>query len=171
MPTYQEMMEMFGYKSKNSVYKLVQRLVSQGAVDQDSQGRLIPKKGFNQIKLLGQIEAGFPVNAEEEIIDTMSLDEFLIKDREASYLLEVDGESMKDAGIMPGDLVLVEKTDQAKNGDIVIAEVDNEWTIKYLKKNNGSFYLEPANDNFKPIYPENKLKITAVVRAVIRKCR
>jgi SOS-response transcriptional repressor LexA len=68
-------------------------------------------------------------------------------------------------------LVLVEKTDQADFGRIVIAEVDGEWTMKYLQKKNGKICLMPANKKFKPIYPDNELKIAAVVKGVIRKCR
>ena len=83
--------------------------------------------------LLGIVEAGFP-SAEEELIDTMSLDEYLIENKEASYILRVKGDSMIDAGIREGDLVIVERTNAPRVGDIVIAEVDGEWTMKYLRK-------------------------------------
>jgi repressor LexA len=118
---------------------------------------------------LGNIEAGFPSAAEEELTDTMSLDEYLIENKEATYILRVKGDSMVDAGIHEGDMVIVERKNNFKNGDIVIAEIDNEWTIKYLRKNGGVTYLEPANKKYKPIYPKEELKIAAVVKAVIRK--
>ena len=76
---------------------------------------------------------------------------------------------MKDAGIFEGDMVIVERDAQAKIGDIVIAEVDGEYTIKYLREKAGKLYLDPANKDFKPIYPENELSVIAVVRSVIRK--
>ncbi len=171
MPSYREMMDLFNYNSKNSVYKLVKKLVNQNFVSQDSQGRLLPNKLYGQTPILGLVEAGFPTDAQEDFVDTVSLDEFLIDNKESSYLLEVKGESMKDAGILPGDLVLVEKTDQADFGRIVIAEVDGEWTMKYLQKKNGKICLIPANKKFKPIYPANELKIAAIVKGVIRKCR
>ncbi len=171
MPSYREMMNLFNYNSKNSVYKLVKKLVSQNFVGQDSQGRLLPKQLYGQTPILGLVEAGFPTDAQEDFIDTVSLDEFLIDNKESTYLLEVKGESMKDAGILPGDLVLVEKTNQADFGRIVIAEVDGEWTMKYLQKKRGRACLVPANKNFKPIFPDQELKIAAIVKGVIRKCR
>lgn len=171
MPSYREMMGLFNYNSKNSVYKLVKKLVSQNFINQDKQGRLIPNQLYRRTPLLGLVEAGFPTDAQEDFVDTVSLDEFLIDNKESTYLLEVKGESMKDAGILPGDLVLVEKTDQADFGRIVIAEVDGEWTMKYLEKKNGRPCLVPANKKFKPIFPEDNLKIAAIVKGVIRKCR
>ena len=118
---------------------------------------------------MSKIKAGFPSPAEEELADTMSLDEYLIKNKEATYMLKVSGESMKDAGIMPGDMVLVDRSLTPADGNIVIAEVDHQWTIKYLRKRGKSVYLEPANSKFPIIHPKEELKIAAVVKAVIRK--
>lgn len=171
MPTYREMMDLFNYNSKNSVYKLVKKLVSQNFVSQDDQGRLLPNQLYGQTPILGLVEAGFPTDAQQDFVDTVSLDEFLIDNKESTYLLEVKGESMKDAGILPGDLVLVEKTNHADFGRIVIAEVDGEWTMKYLEKKNGKICLMPANKKFNPIYPDQDLKIAAIVKGVIRKCK
>lgn len=84
-------------------------------------------------------------------------------------MLTVDGNSMIDAHIEDGDMVLVEKTDKAKDGDIVIADVDGEFTMKYFRKDGNKVWLEPANKDFKNIYPEQYLRINAVVKAVIRK--
>ncbi len=171
MPSYSEMMDLFDYSSKNSVHKLVKKLVKTNFFEQDSQGRLIPESLQKEVKLLGQIEAGFPSPAEEELLDTIDLDNFLVDKREATFLLKVEGDSMQDAGILQGDLVVVERTNKIKSGDIVIAQVDNEWTIKYYRQKSGKKYLEPANKKYKCIYPENELKIEAVVKAVIRKVK
>jgi repressor LexA len=76
---------------------------------------------------------------------------------------------MIEAGICEGDLVIAERTQNAREGDIVIAEVDGGWTMKYLRKKNGKPYLEPANKNFKNIYPTEELRIAAVVKGVVRK--
>ena len=103
-------------------------------VTKDPQGKLIPRALNGEVPLLGIVEAGFPSPAEEELIDTMSLDEYLIENKEASYILRVKGDSMIDAGIREGDLVIVERTNAPRVGDIVIAEVDGEWTMKYLRK-------------------------------------
>ncbi|MDP2651007.1 MAG: translesion error-prone DNA polymerase V autoproteolytic subunit [bacterium] len=126
-------------------------------------------KNMQEISILGLIEAGFPAPATEEVLDTMSLDEFLIEDKEASYLLKVKGDSMIEAGIMPGDFVIVEKGRQARVGDIVVALIDEEFTLKYLRIKNRKYYLESANKKYKDIIPKNELKIIAVVKAVVRK--
>jgi len=75
---------------------------------------------------------------------------------------------MKGEGIKGGDLVLVEKTNNIAPGDIVVASVDGEWTVKFLRKNKGVVYLEAANPAYPPIYPDQELHITLVVKAVIR---
>lgn len=169
MPSYAEIMKLLGFKSKNAVYKLVNKLVGEGMLDKDSSGRLVPNKLFGEIPVLGLVEAGFPTAAEEELVDTMSIDDYLIERKEATYMLEVKGDSMIDAGIQEGDLVIVERGREPKIGNIVIAEVDGGWTMKYYRKTDGKVWLEPANKNFGPIYPENDLKIAAVVKGVIRK--
>jgi repressor LexA len=76
---------------------------------------------------------------------------------------------MIEAGILPGDLLLVERGVDPRDGDIVIAQVDREWTIKYFRRRGRAVFLEAANKDFKPIHPQEELKIAAVVRAVIRK--
>lgn len=162
-------MALLGFKSKNAVYKLVQKLIDEGAVEKDSSGKLVPKKLLGEVPLLGLVKAGFPAAAEEEMLDSMNIDEFLIKRKDATYLLQVDGDSMIDAHIAPGDLVVAERTNVARDGDIVIAEVDGEWTMKYFKQKLGRVWLEPANKKYKPIYPTEELRIAAVVKGVVRK--
>ncbi len=76
---------------------------------------------------------------------------------------------MNGEGIMEGDLVIIERGRTPKIGDVVIAEVDGEWTMKYFRKTGSKVWLEPANKNYKRIYPEHSLNINAVVKAVIRK--
>ncbi len=169
MPGYKEMMALLGFKSKNAVYKLINKLVEAGVVEKDRSGKILPKQLVGEVPVLGLVEAGFPSPAEEELSDTMSLDEYMIKNKESTYILEVKGDSMIEEGIKEGDLVIVERRTEAKEGEIVIAEVDGGWTMKYLRKKNGKTYLEPANKKYKPIYPEYDLKIAAVVKGVIRK--
>lgn len=169
MPSYAEIMALVGFKSKNAVYKLVNKLIGEGVLEKDSSGRLIPNKLIGEVPMLGLVEAGFPTVAEETVLDTLSIDEYLINDKDKTYLLEVKGDSMIDAGIQEGDLVVAERTSNPREGDIVIAEVDGGWTMKYLRKKGGQVYLEPANKNYKPIYPEYDIKIAAKVTGVVRK--
>lgn len=169
MPSYSEIMKLAGFKSKNAAYKLVKKMVALKIVEKDRSGRIIPKHIFGETKILGTVEAGFPSPAEEELVDTITLDEYLIKNKEATYMLKVSGESMLDAGINPGDIVLVERNKPPKNGDIVIAEVDGSWTMKYFRKSGSRVILVPGNKKFKTIIPKDELKIAAVVTAVVRK--
>ncbi len=169
MPTYSEMMKLFSFKSKNAVFKIVDKLVEAGIVAKDHLGRLIPSDSFGEIPKLGFVTAGFPASVEEELVDTINLDDMLIKRKSLTYMLEVDGDSMIDAHIADGDMVLVEKTNQAKDGDIVIANVDGEFTMKYFRKKGEKAWLEPANKNYKPIYPTQSLEVIAILKAVVRK--
>src|SRR3989344_4937778 len=173
MPTYSEMLKLFGFKSKNAVFRIVEKLVEAGIVAKDHLGRLIPTKIFakmtSDVPMLGLVTAGFPATVEEELADTVNLDDLLVKNKALTYLLEVDGDSMIDAHIEKGDLVIVERANQAKDGQIVIAEVDGEFTMKYFRQEGNKIWLEPANKNYQPIYPEHSLNINAVLKAVIRK--
>ena len=124
---------------------------------------------FPGIKLLGVIEAGWPSPAEEELLDTMSFDDFLAPNKDASYILRVNGDSMTGAGIHPGDMVLVERSSSPRDGEIVVAEVDGEWTLKYFRTRGAEVWLEAANSAYQAITPQRQLTIVAVVRAVVRK--
>lgn len=169
MPGYKEIMATTGLASKNSVYKLINRLVDEGVLKKDKEGKLSPGRALSGIPLLGLVEAGFPSPAEEELLDVMDFDEYLTPNKESSYILKVKGESMIEAGINPGDLVIVERRATYKPGQIVIASVDGEYTMKYLRKSGEKYYLDPANSAYKPIYPKGPLSIEAVVTGVVRK--
>lgn len=169
MPSYGEIMALCGFRSKNTAYWLVKKMIAAGVVEKDPTGRIVPKQLWGPIAVVGTVEAGWPSPAEEELIDTMSLDEYLIRNKEASFIMKVKGDSMKEAGIFPGDMVIVERGRDPKDGDIVIAEVDREWTMKYFRKRGGKIYLDPANQAYSKIIPKEELKIAAVVRAVVRR--
>ncbi len=169
MPSYSEIGDLTGLRSKNAVFKFVGKLESLHIVEKDKKGRLIPLALANPVRVLGTVEAGFPSPAEEELVDTLSLDDLLIQNRAATFLLKVSGDSMSGAGILPGDMVIVDKGQPPKSGDIVIAQVDGEWTMKYLRKRGDSVTLVPANPKYQPIKPKNELKVAGVVTAVVRK--
>ncbi len=173
MPSYAEICLVCGIKSKNTSHTLVKKLESLGYLGRDQSGKILPRHGAHTesgIKILGLVEAGFPTPSEESLHENISLDDWIIEKREASFMLKVKGDSMKDAGILDGDMVIVERTTNPKVGQIVVAEIDGAYTMKYLRKDNGGrLYLEAANTRFKPIYPKENLQINAVVKAVIRK--
>lgn len=171
MPTYEEMKGLFGVASKNTVAYRVNKLLEGGFLIKDGNKLLLAETG--SVMRLGTVQAGFPTAADEDVAtELMSLDDFLVERKSTTYMLEVVGESMKDAGILEGDLVLVERGRTPRRGDIVLALVDHEYTLKYLDTEKGRPILVPANKAFKKIYPDpNTLKIEAVLKAVIRKYR
>ncbi|MCL6465817.1 MAG: transcriptional repressor LexA [candidate division WOR-3 bacterium] len=171
MPSYSEIARLLGLRSKNAVFRLVEKLRRLNIIDKDTSGRLIPKNLAARIKLLGTVEAGFPSPAEEELLDRVSLDRWLVTNSAATFLLRVTGDSMSGAGILPGDAVLVDRSLTPKNGDIVIAEVDGAWTMKFFHKEGGKIVLLAANPKYPPIKPRRELKLGGVVTAVIRKYR
>jgi repressor LexA len=169
MPSYQEILTLVGFKSKNAVAKLVQKLVDEGVVTKDARGRLAPASAMSELPLLGLVQAGGPTAVDPDTLETMSLDGYLIHNRAQTFLLEVKGDSMIDAHIEEGDVVVAERTMQARDGDIVVAEVDGEWTLKYYRRLDDKVWLMPGNKKYKPIYPKHSLRIAAVVRGIVRK--
>lgn len=169
MPSYSELADLYSFKSKNAAYGLASYFINAGILEKDSRGFLIPGPQFQGVQILGAVQAGFPTFASEDKSEHLSLDEWLVNDHDATYLLKVSGDSMIDAGILEGDYVVAERTQNYAIGDIVIADIQNEWTMKYLRKKNGIYYLEAANENYPDIHPEGELKIHAVIRSVVRK--
>jgi repressor LexA len=170
LPTYREMLDLFGYRSTNAVAGLVRKLIALGYILQDNEGHMAPTRKLAGVaKLLGTVQAGFPSPAEEELVDVLSLDEYLIRRPESTYMLTVSGDSMIEAGIHPGDILLVEKGGTPRNGQIVVAQVDGEWTLKYYMKDRAGVRLDPANRKYQFIRPRQSLVIGGVVRAVIRR--
>src|SRR3989338_1150167 len=168
MPSIAEVCKLFNYASKGAAHYFIKKLIDEGYTDKDRSGRLIATSKLT-LPLLGFVQAGFPSPAEEELIDTLSLDDYLIRNPDQSFLLKVTGDSMKEAAIDPGDLVIIEKGRTPKNGDIVLAQIDREWTLKYFFKEGKKVFLRAANKKYKDIYPNEELTIGGVVKAVIRR--
>lgn len=168
--SYSKLEEILGYRSKGAVHRIVPYLLKKEILRKEKSGKLYPTALVQYgIKILGVVEAGFPSPAEEELLDTLSLDEFLIKKPNATYIVKVQGDSMIDEGIKQGDLVLVERGRQPQPGDVVIAQVDGHWTMKYFEKKNGKVLLRAANKKYPLIEPKNELLIGGVVIANVRK--
>jgi repressor LexA len=168
MPSYREIAQVYGFKSKNAAFTMVQKFIDKGMVIKDTDGKLIPRK-IDPLRVLGSIQAGFPGAGEEVLHETMSLDDWVIQDPNASYILQVEGDSMVDAGIHKGDYVIAEMTKDFKPGMIVVAEIDGEWTLKYLRRKGGNNYLQAANDDYPDLFPEEELILHAKVIGVVRK--
>jgi len=168
MPTYAEMMKLFDFKSKNAVYRVVTKMIAAGIVTKDKLGKLIPTDSFSDMPMVGFVTAGLPAPVDVQQA-TINVEDYLVPKKSSSYLFEVQGDSMIEAHIADGDMVIAERTNTAKDGDIVIAQIDGEFTMKYLRSIGGKLWLEPANKKYKPIYPEYELSIVAIVRGVMRK--
>jgi SOS regulatory protein LexA len=169
MPTYAEMLELFGVRSKSVVHFWIQKLLVAGLLAKDDKGFLKPTRSAFALPFVGEVAAGFPSPAEEELRDIISLDEYLITRPATSFILTVSGDSMSGAGIREGDLVIVDRGREPKDGDIIIAEVDNAWTMKYFRKRGKAVVLEAANPKYPPIRPRTELRVGGVVTAVVRK--
>jgi SOS regulatory protein LexA len=169
MPSFAEMVDLLGVGSKSVVNFWINKLVDAGILEKDDKGHLIFTKRSFAIPLVGSVQAGFPSPEEESLCDIISMDEYLVAKPEASFLLQVSGDSMIGEGIRAGDLVIVERGREPKSGDIVIAEVDGEWTMKYFKRQGKQVVLEAANPQYPAIRPKTELRLGGVVTAVIRK--
>ena len=169
LPTYNELANVFGISSKGSVHSYVEKFIEDGLMRKSDGGTLIPTTKLYGIRVLGTVQAGFPTMAEEEVVDFVSLNDLLIHEPSATYLLTVNGDSMKDAGIVKGDLVIVNRNTQAKPGSVVVAEVDHEWTLKYFMNKGSKIFLRAANPKYPDIYPRQQLRVGGVVTGVVRK--
>lgn len=167
LPTYSEMKRLFGYASPHAVAYVVHKWVKEGII-QMADRKLAPGDQFFSLPLLGVIKAGSPTTDPEYESQSVSLDDYLIGNPGYSYLLRVSGDSMINEGIRSGDLVILDKKKEPKSGDVIAALVDNEWTLKYYKNDNGRVYLEAANPNYQPIFPKESLVSGGVVVKVIR---
>lgn len=131
----------------------------------------IPKHSELQIPMfLAKVPAGFPSPADEYLGDLLDLNEYMIKRKASTYFVNVEGDSMIGAGIFDGDIVIVDRSIKPKHGHIVIAVINNEFTIKRLSTL-GGISLIPENDDYKPIElkGENELLIWGIVTGMVRK--
>jgi len=122
----------------------------------------------SEVPIVGSVTAGFPSPEEEALRDIISIDQYLCMRPGQSFLLEVTGDSMTGAGILEGYLVICEKGRTPKNGDIIVAAVDGDWTMKYFTRRGRNIVLEAANPKNPAISPRTEL-IAGVITGVVRK--
>lgn len=169
LPSYAEMLKLFGFSSKNSIHKVIQGLIGEGFLKNED-NKIVPTKQFFALPLLGNIKAGFPILADSQK-EYMSLDEYLIEDPTSAFLLKVSGDSLIGIGIFDGDIAIIEKRKQAIPGDVVLAQIDREWTLKILNRDPQKkvIFLSSANPAYPPFFPREELLIFGKVKGVIRK--
>lgn len=170
-PAMGKLCDVVGLSSSSSVFALVGRLVDAGYLER-VEGRIAPTRKFFARPLLSSVRAGQPQPVSQEEPDVLTIDDYLIDDPNRTSLHKVRGDSMKDAGIFDGDLVVVEHHTPTKPGDIVVACVDNELTVKTLLLDpRGQYFLQPANAAYQPIFPKTSLEVRGIVIGVIRRLR
>jgi SOS regulatory protein LexA len=170
LPSYASIGQLLGLKSKSSVAAMVARLKLAGFIDSTPDKRLAPTKRFFERTLAdAPVHAGLPNAVDDAHGDALTIDDYLIERPSQTVLVRVKGDSMQDAGILDGDLVVVEKTPSAKRGDIVIAIVDGQFTLKRLDLDRGQFVLKPENKAYPVIRPEGALEVFGVMVGLVRK--
>ena len=170
LPSYASIGGLLGLRSKSSVAALVARLKLAGFLESTPDRRLAPTKRFFARPLAdAPVRAGLPEAVEDADAEALTIDDYLIERPSSTVLIRVKGDSMMDAGIFDGDLVVVEKRPSAHKGDIVVAIVDNQFTLKRLDVENGKFILRAENKAYAPIRPEGALEIFGVMVGLVRK--
>ena len=170
-PTIREIAQNLRFSSTGTVRDYLRVLQTKGYIKlagKKSRAIELISKKLLQIPIVAQVHAGSPILTYEDIEGYFNLEHLLFAD-EPIFALRVKGDSMCEAGIMPEDLVLVRKQLIAQNGDIVVAMIDGESTVKYFKQHNKKVYLEPANKKYKPILVKENLSIIGKVILVVRK--
>jgi SOS regulatory protein LexA len=171
LPSYASIGALVGLNSKASVAEMVMRLKAGGFLESSPDRRLKPGKRFFDRPIAESVRAGHPSPAAEASPETLSIDECLVAHPSRSVLITVKGDSMTDAGIHPGDVVVVEKRVAANVGDIVVAVLDNEFTLKRLDREKGRLVLKPENKAYPVIRPKGDAEIFGVVVGLFRKYR
>ncbi len=169
LPSYAGIGKLVGLRSKASVAGMVQRLKAEELLESAPDRRLKPGRRFFERGVAENVRAGPPSPAPDTVPDALMIDAHLVPRPAKSVLIRVKGDSMIDAGILEGDTVVVEKRGGASVGDIVVAIVDNEYTLKILAREKGRFVLRPANKAYAVIRPGDGLEIFGVVTGLFRK--
>jgi SOS-response transcriptional repressor LexA len=169
LPSFTSVAKLVGLKSTSAVAAMVGRMKAAGVLDQGIDRRLQPGKRFFEREIADSVRAGLPQPANDSSSHVVSVDEHLIRNPSRTVMLTVKGDSMIDAGLLPGDTVIVEKSAPTKPDDIVVAIVDNEFTVKYLAHDKHGFYLKPGNKAYPPIRAKDSLEIFGLVVGTFRK--
>jgi len=171
-PSYARLCRVLGIAAKSAVNKVLLRLVEQGYLKRTVDEVWVPAESFFERKLSdAPVVAGLPTFVSNVTADPFMIDQFLVNNPSKTILVPVQGDSMINAGINDGDVVVVELGSTANNGDIIVAAVDDQFTVKTLGKKRGKAVLLPANDSYPIIRPKESLEIIGVIVGLIRKYR
>ncbi|ANQ85227.1 transcriptional repressor LexA [Azoarcus olearius] len=170
-PTRAEVCSAFGFKSPNAAETHLRALAAKGAILlEEGRARGIRLAEALGLPLVGRVAAGNPILAAEHVEARIQFDPALFSPR-ADYLLRVRGMSMRDAGILDGDLIAVHRSHEARNGQVVVARIDDDVTVKTLRRNGPIVELLPANPDFDPIVVDTRsaaLELEGIMVGLIR---
>lgn len=169
LPSFEIIAKKFGFKHKNSVWQYFNKLKEENLIYENNNRFYINKDLFGAVLFSSVVKAGFASVADDYVEKRVSLDESFDINNPSTFLFTVSGDSMMDLGIFEGDKVIVQKTNTAKNGDIVIAFIDGGYTLKTYRNKNGKVWLEPANSNYPNLYPKEQLVIFGIAQGIVRK--
>ncbi len=171
LPAYEPLQAVLGLGSRAGISKVLKRLRDAGFLDRTPDGCWKPTERFFERPLAdAAVPAGLPAIAMDSG-EMCSIDTYLVRQPSQTVLVPVTGDSMIEAGIHPGDRVVVERNTSAQPGDVVIAIIDNEFTLKTLAIEDGAAVLVPANPAYPVLRPGNQLQIFGVVVGLIRNYR
>jgi SOS regulatory protein LexA len=169
-PSYAAIAKIVGLKSTSSVSAFLDRLKAEGFVE-SAERRLRPGPRFFERPLMqSHVAAGLPSMAFDSPPELIAIDAHLVRTPSRTFLVNIKGESMTGAGLLPGDTVIVERGRSAEDGDIVVALMDDAYTVKRLVRENRKFVLKPENNAYPVLRPE-PLEIVGVVVGSFRKYR
>jgi SOS-response transcriptional repressor LexA len=151
LPSYARIATLLGIKAKSTASVIVSQLLRQRFLEFTPDKRLKPGARFFEHYVFDSVQAGLPNPANDHPPEAITLENFLIRRPSQTVLIRVKGDSMKDAGIHEGDLAVVERRHSANIGEIVVANLDNEFTLKYLDSDREGHFLRPANREFESI--------------------
>jgi SOS-response transcriptional repressor LexA len=172
IPSYSVLAGLWGISAKSWVSECVKRFEEAGYLDWTPDKQLKPGARFFERRLADStVQAGLPNAAISDGYDLITIDDWLVKIPSKTALVRVKGDSMIDAGIHEGDLLVVEVQPNANAGDIVVAIVNNEFTVKELIKEKGGFALKPANKAYPTLRPKEGFEIFGVMAGLARRTR
>jgi SOS-response transcriptional repressor LexA len=172
IPSYSVLAGLWGISAKSWVSECVKRFEEAGYLDWTPDKQLKPGKRFFERRLADSaVQAGLPSAAASDSHELMTIDDYVVPNPSKTVLIRVKGDSMIDAGIHEGDLLVVEVQSHANPGEIVVAIVDNEFTVKYLQKERNDYVLKPANKAYPVIRPRGRMEIFGVMAGLVRRTR
>jgi SOS-response transcriptional repressors (RecA-mediated autopeptidases) len=173
IPSTTQLSVLWNGKARSWTHQIVQRLKEEGFLENGPGGRLRPGPRFFERTVGHRIRAGLPQEAFDVQPELLRIDDYLIEKPSQTILFPVKGDSMIDLGILEGDMVVIERSDSASPGQVVLAIVDNEFTLKVLARDKEGYYLEACNNrqsgDYPPIRPEQKLEIYGFYVGLFRK--